>query len=64
MVSAASDPTTGQLLVPVPSGTHRLTVRFTRTWDRTVGGIVSILFLVMILAFMFATRRGVAASKY
>jgi hypothetical protein len=53
----------GQLLIPIPAGTHRIVVRFARTWDRTSGGLISLVFLLALLAFMFATKRGWIASK-
>jgi hypothetical protein len=56
-------PETGQMLVHIPAGTHRVVVQFTRTWDRLVGGIVSLVFLLAMAALAFATKRGVGASK-
>jgi hypothetical protein len=56
-------PETGQMLIRIPAGAHRIVVQFGRTWDRTVGAVVSLVFLLMLFAFMFATRRGVNASK-
>jgi hypothetical protein len=56
-------PGTGQMLVQIPSGTHRVVLRFGRTWDRLIGGIVSIFFLLVMAALAFATKRGVGASK-
>jgi hypothetical protein len=53
----------GQLLIPIPAGTHRIVVRFARTWDRTSGGLISLVFLLALLGFMFATKRGWIASK-
>jgi hypothetical protein len=56
-------PETGQMLIRIPAGAHRIVVQFGRTWDRTVGAVASLVFLLMLFAFMFATRRGVIASK-
>jgi hypothetical protein len=53
----------GQLLVPVPAGTHRIVVRFARTWDRTSGALISLVFFLALLACMVATKPGWTASK-
>ncbi|MGC1450992.1 MAG: 6-pyruvoyl-tetrahydropterin synthase-related protein [Candidatus Sulfotelmatobacter sp.] len=34
---------TGQILVPVETGTNRVQISFVRTWDRSLGGWISIL---------------------
>lgn len=56
-------PETGQMLVRIPAGTHRVVVRFTRTWDRLAGGIISLLFLVALAAIALATKGKVGASN-
>jgi hypothetical protein len=56
-------PETGQMLVRIPAGSHRVVLRFGRTWDRLAGGIVSVFFLLVMAALAFATKRGVGASK-
>ena len=56
-------PETGQMLLHIPGGTHRVVLRFSRTWDRLLGGIVSLLFLMAMAVIDLATKRGVAASK-
>jgi hypothetical protein len=56
-------PETGQMLVRIPAGSHRVVLRFGRTWDRLAGGIVSVFFLLVMAALALATKRGVGASK-
>lgn len=46
---------TGQMLIPVKAGESRIQIRFIRTWDRTVGGIVS---LVSALGLLLWVIRG------
>ncbi len=49
---------TGQLMVPLERGTHQVEVRFRRTWDRTAGGVISVLsFVALVLAALYARRR-------
>jgi hypothetical protein len=51
---------TGEMLVPVRSGDNQIQVDFTRTWDRTTGGWISLLaaiFTVLYLATRIATTR-------
>jgi hypothetical protein len=62
-LSAESAPETGQMLIAVPAGVHQVIVRFGRTWDRTAGAILSLIFLLALSAFMLATKRAVSASK-
>jgi len=40
---------TGQMLVPVQPGTNQIEVIFTRTWDRTAGGWISLVALLLTL---------------
>jgi hypothetical protein len=40
-VTTAMRDVTGQMLIPVPAGQNRVQITFTRTWDRTLGAIVS-----------------------
>ena len=62
--SASSDahPMTAQLLLPIAAGTHRVEVRFVRTWDRTAGGIISALTAAAFLAFPVMLRRRRSAG--
>jgi hypothetical protein len=48
---------TAQMVVPVPAGASEVSVVFGRTWDRTVGGVVSILSILFAAAIFPARRR-------
>jgi hypothetical protein len=62
-VAAESDAQTGQMLIRVPSGTHRVVAQFERTWDRTTGAVISLISLLFLLAIGFATKSSAMASK-
>ena len=55
---------TGQMVVPVEAGANRVEITFTRTWDRAAGGWISVMALVMTLAWRHRSRRssGVLAT--
>jgi hypothetical protein len=48
---------TGQMLVPVGAGMNRVEVTFVRTWDRIIGGWISIIALLGVIFRLFSTRR-------
>jgi len=58
-VSAESDPTTGQMMVPVSAGENQIRISFTRTWDRTAGGIISLVFILALLVARVRFSRRV-----
>jgi hypothetical protein len=49
-----------EMVVPVPAGESLITVRFTRTWDRMAGIVVSLVSLLLLLGLWFA---GQSAKK-
>jgi len=49
-------PDTAQMIIPIPSGDHRVEIRFRRTWDRTAGGAISILSAAVLLGFAIRPR--------
>jgi hypothetical protein len=49
LVQAATREGTGQMLVPVEAGVNRLQITFVRTWDRRVGGWISLVTIVVVL---------------
>ena len=50
---------TGQMIVPVDIGQNRVEIRLVRTWDRTLGGVISgATFLLILAAGMFSRKRS------
>jgi hypothetical protein len=49
----------GQMLVPVEAGLNRVEIVFVRTWDRTVGGLISLItaLSIALCAFLPSRRR-------
>jgi hypothetical protein len=63
LVQAESATGTDQLLVPVPAGKSLVEIRFTETWDREVGGIVSgAAALLLAAAATFSSRKRKAPA--
>jgi hypothetical protein len=55
-VRAGTREGTGQMLVPVERGANRVEIEFTRTWDRTVGCLISVTGLLLILILGLGKR--------
>lgn len=51
------DPETGQMMVPVPSGTTHVEIRYTKTRDRTLGEIISALTAIFLLFLTVKERK-------
>jgi len=51
-------PTTARLLLPLPAGTHRVEIRFRRTWDRAAGNAISAISCIALLGFAYGNRRA------
>ncbi len=57
-VTTARSEDTGQILVPVSAGRNEVEIRFARTWDRRVGGILSLISIAILVAIWLLTRRA------
>jgi hypothetical protein len=57
VVETAAREGTGQMLVPVGEGTNRVQITFVRTWDRRLGGWISILAIILLVAWALIMRR-------
>jgi hypothetical protein len=55
-IPADRAPDTGQMLVDLPAGSHRIAIRFRGTWDRTLGGVISALSALTMLAAVCVYR--------
>jgi hypothetical protein len=51
-------PGTGQMLLAMHTGMNDVQIRFVRTWDRTLGAWISILSLVLVVAWIVFRDRG------
>jgi hypothetical protein len=47
----------GELVVPITSGENNVAVTFVEGWDRPVGGVISIITLMILLAWHIHTKR-------
>jgi hypothetical protein len=52
---------TEQMIVAIPAGESELQIDFTRTWDRTAGGWISVASLAASIALLYVRRRAPAA---
>jgi len=58
VVDTAARENTGQMLVPVEAGMNRVRLTFVRTWDRTVGGWISIVTVSCLILWWFMRRNA------
>src|SRR6266496_2141413 len=56
---------TGQMMVPVATGMNRVQITFIRTWDRTVGGWISLITVVLMILWILLglSRRRTSDLK-
>jgi hypothetical protein len=57
VVATSARDVTGQMLIPVQAGENRVQITFTRTWDRTVGGIISAVTVLFLGGFLMLRRK-------
>lgn len=50
-------PATQQILIAIPAGNNKIELRLRRTWDRTLGGAISIIAAALLGAFGWIRRR-------
>lgn len=55
-VQAGARESTGQMLVPVEAGANRVQITFARTWDRRVGGWISLVTALLVVLWIVAAK--------
>jgi len=63
VASTETQEVTGQMAIPVDAGENHVEIRFVRTWDRTWGGVISGLTVMLILALALFSRKRLAFSS-
>jgi len=53
---------TGQMVIPVPAGESRVEIRFARTWDRILGGIISAVACLCVGGFLMMRRKRLSSG--
>ena len=56
-VAASARDVTGQMLIPVQKGENRVQIRFTGSWDITLGGIISVVTALFLGGFITFRRK-------
>ncbi len=62
-VATSTKDVTGQMIIPVQAGQNSVQVRFTRTWDRTAGDVISIVTALLLCGAEFMRRRRVVVAR-
>lgn len=62
-IPAATREVTGQVVIPIGTGMNSVRITFTRTWDRTIGAVISCLTLVLLITIQWIRRRREAAHR-
>jgi len=56
VVQTGTRESTGQMLVPVEAGPNRVQITFVRTWDRKVGGWISLVTALLVMLWVVAAK--------
>jgi hypothetical protein len=57
-ISPGAAPETAQTLIALPAGAHQVEVQFTSTWDRVAGVMISAIFAILLVVYMFFIRTS------
>jgi hypothetical protein len=53
----ASESDNAQMMIPVQAGHSEVEIKFSRTWDRTAGAILSALTVIFLISMFFWQRE-------
>ena len=56
-ITAGTQPVTGEILIPVDTGSNRVRLTFVQTEDRLIGDLVSAGTLLLVIAWSLYLRR-------
>jgi len=56
-IQSQTQEVTGQMMIPVEAGENRVRINFIRTRDRTVGGLISLLAALVMLAMFYSGKQ-------
>ncbi len=59
-VATSTRDITGQMLIPIQAGENRVEIAFTRTWDRTLGAIISGATVLLLTGLVWVRRKHFA----
>jgi 6-pyruvoyl-tetrahydropterin synthase related domain len=62
-VQPGYEPDTGQMVLRLEKGTHQVDLIFRRTWDRTLGGVISIIAAISLLLATYGLSRAAQAGS-
>jgi len=61
-VATSTREVTGQMLIPAEAGENGVRIVFTRSWDRTLGGIISLVAALLFVTFVALRRKRTIAN--
>ncbi len=61
-VPAGKTPVTGQMTIALNAGVNEVQVLFLRTWDRTLGALLSLLAVLLVICYLVMNRTGALST--
>ncbi|HET7440601.1 MAG TPA: RdgB/HAM1 family non-canonical purine NTP pyrophosphatase [Terriglobales bacterium] len=61
-VATQTQEVTGQMLIAIPAGKSEVSIALIRTWDRTLGAVISLATLIAVIALLVIQRKRARGS--